>query len=321
MHKEKKKKLVFVIGCSRSGTTWVQIMLCQHPKVVTSQETHLFSNYVRHMYQQWQAENSATGELRSVGLPTLLDEKEFLDGLKAFTDTVLKKIESLNPDCEIILEKTPQHVFDVELIRLLYPESYFVHVVRDPRAVCASLKSAASSWGKSWAPQSVIEGAGLWRAAIVSARKLNRENSHYFEVRYEDMRLDCKRSLSQIFERLGLHLSMSRIQEICEMCRFDNMKVLSRDVSLPWNPKSEPQEFYRRGQVRAWESELSDRDVRSIEFLCSDLMAEFGYPISRQLPKTKPLDIWLYESTKRILSVLNNWPVTRRIKQLIRSSL
>lgn len=89
MHKEKKKKLVFVIGCPRSGTTWVQIMLCQHPRVATSQETHLFSNYVRHMYQQWQAEKSATGELRSVGLPTLLDEKEFLDGLKAFTDTVL----------------------------------------------------------------------------------------------------------------------------------------------------------------------------------------------------------------------------------------
>ena len=120
MNKEKKKKLVFVIGCPRSGTTWVQIMLCQHPRVATSQETHLFSNYVRHMYQQWQAEKSATGELRSVNLRNLLDEKEFLDGLKAFTDTVLKKIEISNPDCEIILEKAPQHVFDVELIRTTF---------------------------------------------------------------------------------------------------------------------------------------------------------------------------------------------------------
>ena len=36
---------VFIVGAQRSGTTWVQRLLCSHPRIVGGQESHLFSAY------------------------------------------------------------------------------------------------------------------------------------------------------------------------------------------------------------------------------------------------------------------------------------
>jgi hypothetical protein len=38
--------LVFLIGCPRSGTTWLQRLLASHPQVRTVQETFLFPRYI-----------------------------------------------------------------------------------------------------------------------------------------------------------------------------------------------------------------------------------------------------------------------------------
>src|SRR5215469_4920410 len=41
-------KYVLIVGCPRSGTSWLQRLLSQHPQVATTQETHLFSEYLAH---------------------------------------------------------------------------------------------------------------------------------------------------------------------------------------------------------------------------------------------------------------------------------
>jgi hypothetical protein len=37
---------VFLVGCPRSGTTWVQRLLACHPGIATGQESNLFEMYI-----------------------------------------------------------------------------------------------------------------------------------------------------------------------------------------------------------------------------------------------------------------------------------
>ncbi|MBI3001835.1 MAG: sulfotransferase, partial [Deltaproteobacteria bacterium] len=37
---------MLIVGCPRSGTTWLQRLLASHPKIITGQESHVFDNYV-----------------------------------------------------------------------------------------------------------------------------------------------------------------------------------------------------------------------------------------------------------------------------------
>src|SRR5205085_953700 len=48
--------LLFVVGCPRSGTTWIQRLLATHPCVRTGQESDLFDLYIGPQLRTWQHE-------------------------------------------------------------------------------------------------------------------------------------------------------------------------------------------------------------------------------------------------------------------------
>ena len=292
MHKTREKKLVFIVGCPRSGTTWLQIMLSQHPKVLTCPETHLFSNYIRALRHQWDSEGSRDKDLRGVGLRENLDAQAFFESIGAFTEKVFDKIAQSDPDCDVILEKTPQHVFDLDLIRSVYPDALFIHVVRDPRAVCASLQSASKTWGRHWAPGNTVDGARLWNASVTAAQSFKQKDNKTYEVRYEDLKSSCEALLLEMFEWIGCRADSETTKQICKECNIENMRAPNSALAVPWKLEDEPTEFYRRGDVDSWREELSSRKIKIIEFINHDLMEEYKYIPKKQHIENKPLEIY-----------------------------
>ena len=47
--------LVFLVGCPRSGTTWLQRLLAGHPDVHTGQESNLFKDYISPQMRAFEA--------------------------------------------------------------------------------------------------------------------------------------------------------------------------------------------------------------------------------------------------------------------------
>ncbi len=125
------RELVFLVGCARSGTTWLQLLLSQHPRVSTSQETNLFNVYMGPMWSKWQEEIS---NKHVTGLNTLLVQGTFLDLCRRFSAAVLDRIARVSGEETIILEKTPGHVFHAEFILQLFPKARFIHLVRRPES-------------------------------------------------------------------------------------------------------------------------------------------------------------------------------------------
>jgi hypothetical protein len=111
----KGKNLVFIVGCSRSGTTWLQRLLASHPKIRTGQESCLFGWYVAPQLRMWRWEltrednpKTATGR-GGIGLSCYLQEHEFIAILKDYMFQLMRAmLANLQPG-QLFVDKTPLH--------------------------------------------------------------------------------------------------------------------------------------------------------------------------------------------------------------------
>lgn len=283
------RQLVFLLGAPRSGTTWLQLLLYQHALVASSQETHLFDWYIGNLYRTWEREGR-TDFARPIGLRGLLTDATFDDAVRAYAGAALRAISARHPGATVLLEKTPSHVEHWRTIHRLYPNARFIHLIRDPRAVVASLKRASATWASGWAPRSPIDGARMW-ASAVGERDAMRERlgDLYAEVRYEDLRREPETRLADLFAWLGLGMDADAVRAAVAACEVNGLANAATDVKAPWDLGAEPDGFYRGAPVEHWRAELSARDVRMIEYITGAAMVELGYALDYPGVRGKPL--------------------------------
>lgn len=268
------RRLVFVVGAPRSGTTWVQLLLARHPAVVTSQETHLFERYLAKIHDVWTWEDSFEAE-RRIGLRPILSEAAFTGLCREFADGVFDAIGATRPEAEVLVEKTPGHVLSADWIRALYPEATFIHVVRDPRSVVASLVRAGRGWGQRWAPRGPATAARVWREHVEAGLALAGHTDRCVELRYEALHDTGSDALLPVVRAAGLEADAAWCREALEGCAIDRLRTGGAEV--PWEGR-EPTGFYGPGRADGWMDELSRGKVRAVEHVAGDLMDRLGYP-------------------------------------------
>lgn len=292
-------KLVFVVGCPRSGTTWLQLLLSQHPDVATGQETHLFSRYLRRLDARWQQEADDHG--RKVGLQASLTRPQFDGLLRDFADGVFSRLASTKPGATVLVEKTPNHVHDWELMLRLFPDAWFLHVIRDPRGVVCSLRHASRTWGADWAPEGVIEAATAWARAVEEGRRIASATPRYKEVRYEDLESRGAETLLDTMHWLKLEAGRRFAEAALAACRIENLLPGSSGPAVPWRLEQEPEGFYRQGRSDGWKDELSIGQMRLIEHVSDALMQDLHYARVTPRRRVKPLRLFLHQAVSTVL--------------------
>jgi len=264
-------KTVFLVGCPRSGTTWLQIILGSHPGIATVRETHLFDRYLSDIYARYEGEAEKLGK---DGLRILLNEARLDQLCRQFADGVLAEIAATKPGCTVVLEKTASQIWSSRMMQRLYPDAYFLHIVRDPRAVAASMLAyAKESWANEGDPD-VLTAAEAWYSAVtIGHRDLAALGEKLIEIRYEDLVESPDATLAGILQRLALD------PMFYDRTQFSIEAVKRRGTAgSPLDPAWENREnFFRRGMASGWVDELSPAQIAVVEGVCADLMAEFGY--------------------------------------------
>lgn len=207
--------LVVIVGAPRSGTTWLQQLLCSHPSIASPQETHLFHEFLGPLFEKWERQRQwaddavAAIELgkapvrRLVGLPAILDDEQFDDLARNFVAAIVDRSLEAKPGASVVLEKTPSNSMRTDLIDRLLPGVRFIHIVRDPREVVESLLDAGP-WGGNWAPKGPTRAARMWREHFLGARRAARFGDRYVEIRLEDLRRDTAGVVARLFEFCGV---------------------------------------------------------------------------------------------------------------------
>ncbi len=267
------KKLVFLVGAPRSGTTWLQLLLTRSPSVATAQETHLFDNFMRSMLEQWKHDRDTGAR---TGLTLLLSEEEFRSLLRGVCAVVFDKIAQSKPSATVVLEKTPNHVYCWREILDLWPDAHFIHIIRDPRSVVASLRVASKSWGRDWASSRIPQNCERWISDVTNGRQMRSATRNYQEVTFEELLSDGPEVLMRLFAGLGVESSLDQCRQYVDECKLENLKA-GKLENAPFNVAKMHPESFRIGTTDSWRTELSKWEIALVERLAGPLMSELGF--------------------------------------------
>lgn len=274
----RQKKLVFLVGAPRSGTTWLQLLLSRSPAVVTAQETDLFNVFLTPIIEAWNR-HRRNGE--TVSLSEVLSDSDFESILRQTSSFVFARIAEKTPAATIVLEKTPQHVRYWQEILDLWPQAHFVHIIRDPRSVIASLRSAVKSWGPQWGPSDVPAICAQWISDVTHGRAIGAATQNYQEVKYQELVADTPGVLMRLLTGLGVTTELSECRRYAEECSIGNLKS-ARLNNAPFDLQRAGKYRFRTGTTDSWREELSRWEIAVIEHMAAPLMLQLGYtPESR----------------------------------------
>jgi hypothetical protein len=250
--------MIFLVGLRRSGTNWLERIVNAHPDVVVIPgETYLFARGVRTLASQVRHFLPEAGGMGSI----YASRPAFLAALRGYCDAMLAEAAgAVNRDAFHIVERTPLHVFDLDLIGTVYPDARVVHIIRDGRDVARSVLSM------DWGPQTVADAAREWRAGITAARAAAPELASYTEVRYEEVLFDPATAIVALFDALGLSAPDSVVA--------DALQEWSRPFNTdPGDP--------RIGHGK-WAGRWAPEEERCFDDIAGDLLSELGYGIAPQ---------------------------------------
>ena len=126
------RRLIFIGGSPRSGTTLVQNMLDSHPLVLGGPE---FLHLPDIIELRRKLHSSITR-----GWIDMFCSREDVDNHLVGSITKLFLSLSEKYQCEFYSEKTPENILVFEALMELFPEAHFIQVLRDPRAILSSMQ-------------------------------------------------------------------------------------------------------------------------------------------------------------------------------------
>ena len=259
----------FVIGCARSGTSILGEAIAAHPRVAYLFEASVIWNAL--------APERADDRLTSADLTP-----EIAEAARRALDVAWNELPG-----DVRVEKNPKHVLRMPYLSALFPESKFLHIIRDGRDTVASLmfRNRGESWGHLKTPgweellrihreAHHVRCAHQWRDAVTiarnDARALGLDTSRYLELRYEDLLLDPTTTMRSVLGYLGLDLSppaetfLSKIQD-STIGSYHAKRQVRHYV-----------ENHSRRRGRYTENLTADQ-IRDVEAVCGELLTDLGY--------------------------------------------
>jgi Sulfotransferase family len=270
----------FIVGCPRSGTTLLQLLVESQPNIAIPPESHIFERFsdIFHCYGDF----SKSANLRLFVHDLLRDyhirdwelgvtADEFCSQLqersiRGILSLLMAKYASKEGACRWG-EKTPQHLLYASQITDVFPRAKFIHIIRDGRDVAVSSKRVTVG------PPSAYGVAKEWKRYILTFNEFKTEldPDRWIEVRYEDIVRNTNAELARIFRFLG-----------------ETPVQVGADV-----PTSFAKEFYVHDDVHmlslkqpistakigAYKKGLTTRELEVFEHVAGDGLQAYGYPL------------------------------------------
>ncbi|HVW81468.1 MAG TPA: sulfotransferase [Mycobacteriales bacterium] len=235
-------RLVVVLGAARSGTTWIHRLLCANPMIAGTEtgETWLFPDIAPVWADQIRA---------------LAGDGVTLSAMRRFCDELLVAMrDRVAPSATHVCEKTPTTAWQLPVLARLYPDAYYVHIVRDGRDAALSLSLTRGE------EADLGDAAREWVEAVSAIRAASRSLRRFRQVRYEDLLADPAAVATGLWSWIGVPSSEQAMTALRE-------RASQRVTPLP-----------AHGEIGSgkWRS-LPAADQRVLEDLAGPLLRELGY--------------------------------------------
>ncbi|GAA0387327.1 sulfotransferase [Acrocarpospora corrugata] len=286
---------IFIVGCPRSGTTLLQLMLHAHPRVAVPPETRI-------LVQVYRARRGY-GDLRETKNRRMLARKIAKGSRTQFGDLgidadefIRRAVEgpgSLGSVVGLVYkmfaerhgkvrwgDKRPPYIRHLDAILAMFPDAQIVHLIRDGRDCVASLKEMP------WFQGDVYEAVHRWAEAIDAGRGHKLPADSYYELRYEELCADPAGSLGGLCTFLGEEYDPA----MREPYRVADVVPEHKD----WHTNTrQPVTTTRTG---SWAQRLEPWEVSLCETVLGNRLTAYGYELSGA-PAATRRDVAAYEKT------------------------
>jgi hypothetical protein len=273
---------IFVMGCPRSGTTMLQLMLHAHPRLAIPPE----NRFLLEAYRDRRRFGDLRRRANRQALAAFILERpqtKFADlGLDpaAVKAAIVSAPPTLGSAFAAIFrayadrfgkprwgDKRPAYVNNLHVILRLFPDAQIVNIIRDGRDCVASLQDMP------WHRKGIYHSIAAWAQAVDNARlaRLRLPADAFYELRYEELVADPSHELAALCDFLG---------ERYEPAMADPAAVAP--VAVPdyktWHDRTHSPVTGDR--VGNWRQRLSRPEITLCETLLADRLRDRGYDVS-----------------------------------------
>ena len=285
---------VMIIGHGSSGTSITGQMIRDYLRVSFGTESQFIPRYYYRLARY--GDLAVDANLRRL-VADILDERWFVRcrkfGFETNVDAVLCGVaqRTYRGVLESIFgqlalhhrmarwgDKTPEYIHHLPVLRALFADARYIHLVRDGRDV------ALSVFDRFWGAKNIVTAALEWRFALERARGFAQtlEPGRLLELRYEDLLKDPRQTFARIIQFLRIDDPDGRLLDDIE-----------RRAALE----------LKSNNFNKWKKKLTGRQQLEFDRIGGDLLAEYGY-------ETATTEVRLPGSMKRAL-----WSLDSRVRQ------
>jgi hypothetical protein len=276
----------YIVGEGRSGTTLFSAMLNRHSGICVTPETH-FYRWIS-LYPE-----GVNGFISSYpnSLREIFDKMRNTSGWVPDPEPIISKFPTISSSKDISclfldmgdriaqaankrswLEKSPNHIRDIQLIDQIHPQQKIIFIVRDGRAVAESLSRM------DWASDIFIENCLRWVWTMRLYQRYLRKRKNTLTIRYEDLINNTE-------------LTLERVCEFLEICYEPSMlKQSPQDRHLIEAGDQHKNKIMGKidpSNIDLWRNKVSDENITYSERLLGYELNRWGYSTNSTLFVTK----------------------------------
>jgi hypothetical protein len=289
------ERLIWIVGSSRSGSTWLTTMLSAHQDVVAIDDPH-----IGHHLSVWRPISLAWGtstrlpELKTLGeVKGHHDDYFFSDRYRdawapPLRELILRRFAAQADDLAaerrvaepMVAVKDPGASGVAELVSELFPESRLVFLLRDGRDVVDSWLDAyrKGAWGMDEGTYSLApEGRRAfvrWQSSVwlyrteAAERAFQRHDpARRVALRYEELRADPVKTLARVCLKLGVSTTPDRVREIVDEHCYEGVPQGDRG----------PGRRIRQAEPGAWRQNRTAEEQAAMYEVLAPKLRELGY--------------------------------------------
>ncbi len=292
-----------MLGASENGVCvpeaqFVINVYKKYPEVMKGQvdKKHLLASMAKDIrFRLWRLDSSA--------IQKIMDGNQY-----NFSDILAKIVLAYSekhgkPEPCYWVDHTPNNIKNMAILANIFPTAKFIHIVRDGRAVAASLVKTI------WGPKTAHAAARYWLEALAYCFSAQVRYGHkkILSVRYEDI----------------LETPETCLRHICQFCgiAYDPQMALGGDFK-PALQKTDQHRLVGRPPEKqradSWKREMGNRQVEIFENIAGEVLDHLGYQTA-YWPYARPIrGVERYLSgTKEVFyrEVINRVKVSQRFKR------
>lgn len=297
MSKLEISKPVFLLGSHKSGTSLVRSLLDEHPElVVFPSEIHFFQysgywvdyslrkqrpkafsvvdrkNLLKRFLDE---ENQCTDPYGASDMAGKYDEGTFNAVINGYEPESLRDLFELYveaiyesysrkpyPVNKRLVEKSVENVEFAPLLRRLYPDCKFIHIVRNPYATLVSIRRSRSDLGYPYLGRIAMSLRNSYYNLLKNQDILD----NYLVVKYEDLVSFPQESITHISDFLGI--------------ASDPLMLTPTLLGQPWGGNSSADGTFKgisASRIESWTQEISDFEIVLANQALGPVIRHFSY--------------------------------------------